>query len=59
MDVTLEIVKKVKEIDDNPADGRFYLPIQLAERSGLMFALRLLEPNIADAKELYGCLSEK
>jgi len=39
MDAVMEIVKMVKEIDDNPANGKFYLPVQVAERSGLMFAL--------------------
>jgi hypothetical protein len=51
--IIMEIVAKIKQIDDNPKDGKFYLPTQIAERHGLMFALSLLEPNINDAKELF------
>lgn len=51
-----EIVRAIKKISDNPADGTKLLPVQAAEIGGLTFALRLLRPGIERPKELYHML---
>jgi hypothetical protein len=42
-DIQEAIKKEIKKIDDDPRDGKFYLPVQLSERAGLVEALSIVQ----------------
>lgn len=42
-DIQTAIEKKIEEIDKNPLDGKFYLPVQVYERAGFVEALSIVK----------------